>query len=312
MEITSVSVVPSEVQGTSKLRGVARIDLDNQLQLTALRIFEGVNGLFVAYPNDPSGSGTEPRSLYMAIDRGLRDSIESAVIDKYMEITSAEEAAPEEVVELATAETPDLDIMLGDEVDIEAAEAQEVAEPVRAEITPTEIRELSDQIIAQEIREEIGLLEDAPVTPEPAPTPPPQEDLAPAPAPVILWHYIKFVPQGAAPIYMGYTGDEKTRAEVLALGISEQFIGEDFDGNVYTCPKDEYFINKYGAIGKSAASHNYYVKNENNRRYVLKSKFQFGPEQRTELLAHFVRTGKISQDDLDIHTFTVEQGPTFR
>jgi len=65
-----------------KLRAYARVIL-GQLQLTGLRIYEGTQGLFVSYPNDPASKGEDYRQIFYPITRELRDSIEKAVLAEY-------------------------------------------------------------------------------------------------------------------------------------------------------------------------------------------------------------------------------------
>ena len=66
-----------------KLRGVARIVLNDALQLTGLRIYQGSNGLFVSYPNDPYYKGEEYRQLFYPISKELRDEIQAAILKQY-------------------------------------------------------------------------------------------------------------------------------------------------------------------------------------------------------------------------------------
>lgn len=88
LQITQLQVFPiRENQG--KTRAFARVLLNEQLQLTGLRVMDGSNGLFVAYPNDPSYKGDDYRSIYYPITRGLREMIESAVLEKYQETLAA-------------------------------------------------------------------------------------------------------------------------------------------------------------------------------------------------------------------------------
>jgi len=84
MEITSVDVYPVRTpQG--KVRAFARVALDDELQLTALRVYEGRKGLFVSYPNDPSYTGEEYRQLFFPLTRDFREKLEVAVLKKYHE-----------------------------------------------------------------------------------------------------------------------------------------------------------------------------------------------------------------------------------
>ena len=85
--VTNVQVYPlREPQG--KLKAVARVLLNDCLQLTGLRIYDGVNGLFVSYPNDPSHKGEDYRQLFYPVTRVLRDAVEFAVIAEYRNLTA--------------------------------------------------------------------------------------------------------------------------------------------------------------------------------------------------------------------------------
>ena len=84
LSVTSVKVFPignpSMVSG--KLKAIASITIEDQLQLTNLRLYEGERGLFVSYPDDRNGSNEYAR-IYYPINGGLRARIEKAVIDEY-------------------------------------------------------------------------------------------------------------------------------------------------------------------------------------------------------------------------------------
>lgn len=85
LEVTDVRVYPYAHRVGNSV-ALARVELCGQLQLTGLRILDGVNGMFVSYPNDPSNKGEDDyRSIFYPITRELRDRIEKAVIEKYME-----------------------------------------------------------------------------------------------------------------------------------------------------------------------------------------------------------------------------------
>ena len=66
-----------------KLIGYARIMLGDQLQLTGIRIYEGCNGKFVSYPNDPGYKGEDYKQLYYPVTRELREAIEEAILAEY-------------------------------------------------------------------------------------------------------------------------------------------------------------------------------------------------------------------------------------
>ena len=89
LSVTAVQVYPLR-EALRKTRAMACVVLADQLQLTGLRIVDGSNGLFVAYPNDPSYKGEDYRRIFYPITRDLRDRIEAAVIAAYYEAVQAQ------------------------------------------------------------------------------------------------------------------------------------------------------------------------------------------------------------------------------
>ena len=82
--ITGVQVyILQEPQG--KTVALARIVLNDAFQLTSLRIVNGIQSLFVVYPNDPSYKGDDYRSLFYPVTNDLRTHIENVIIAKYNE-----------------------------------------------------------------------------------------------------------------------------------------------------------------------------------------------------------------------------------
>jgi stage V sporulation protein G len=67
----------------------ARVLLNDQIQLTSLRLYDGADGLFVSYPNDPTCKADDYRQIFYPITRELRDAIELAVIKEYEAATVA-------------------------------------------------------------------------------------------------------------------------------------------------------------------------------------------------------------------------------
>lgn len=83
---TQVQVFPMR-DAIGKTRALARVVLNDQLQLTGLRIMDGFMGLFVSYPNDPSYKGEDYRSIFYPITKELREHIETVVLAKYAELS---------------------------------------------------------------------------------------------------------------------------------------------------------------------------------------------------------------------------------
>lgn len=80
--ITHIQVYPVR-EPKGKLRAFARVLLGDQLQLTGLRVYDGANGLFVSYPNDPAHKGEDYKQLFYPVTRELRDAIEKQVLAEY-------------------------------------------------------------------------------------------------------------------------------------------------------------------------------------------------------------------------------------
>lgn len=81
MTVTHCSVFTTNTEG--KLKAFARIVINDQLQLTSLRIYDGVNGLFVSYPNDPRHKGHDYRQLFYWITKDSRDEAERVILEEY-------------------------------------------------------------------------------------------------------------------------------------------------------------------------------------------------------------------------------------
>ena len=89
MFLTNVQVYPvKKVMG--KTHAFARVVLNDQIQFTGLRIVEGSNGLFVAYPTDPSYKGEDYKSIFYPVTREFRELIETEVIKKFQEMMMGE------------------------------------------------------------------------------------------------------------------------------------------------------------------------------------------------------------------------------
>lgn len=83
LAVTSVQLFPfREDIKFGNIRGLATVVLNEQLLIRGLRVMDGENGLFVAYPNDPKTE--DCRSLVFPLTRALREHIENCVLEKYM------------------------------------------------------------------------------------------------------------------------------------------------------------------------------------------------------------------------------------
>jgi DNA-binding cell septation regulator SpoVG len=89
LKITKVSVFPVD-PSQGKFKALARIVLNDALQLIDLRVYEGYHGLFVAYPIELSQKGEEFRQVYYPLKRELREYIEEVVLAEYHATTGSE------------------------------------------------------------------------------------------------------------------------------------------------------------------------------------------------------------------------------
>jgi stage V sporulation protein G len=87
LQVTNVSVFLFN-GNEGKLRGVVRVVLSDEIQLTGLRIYEGSNGIFVSYPNDPYYKGEEYRQLFYPVSKALRDHIQDEILKSYHQMLS--------------------------------------------------------------------------------------------------------------------------------------------------------------------------------------------------------------------------------
>lgn len=86
LAVTHVQVYPfKEGASLGKIKAVASIVLNDQVQIRGLRVVDGVNGLFVGYPCDPYYKGEDFRSVVTPMTRPLRDHIENCVLERYQQ-----------------------------------------------------------------------------------------------------------------------------------------------------------------------------------------------------------------------------------
>ena len=85
LEVTRVEIEITEHLAAfgKNSKAFARVVLNDKLQLTKLRVVQGADGLFVAYPNDPFYKGEDYRSLFFPLTRDLREHIETEVLKQY-------------------------------------------------------------------------------------------------------------------------------------------------------------------------------------------------------------------------------------
>ena len=85
---TSVQVYPVK-ESNGKTKAFARATINEQLQLTGLRVVDGINGFFISYPLDPNHKGEEYHSIYYPLRKELREHIEQCVLEKYQETVNS-------------------------------------------------------------------------------------------------------------------------------------------------------------------------------------------------------------------------------
>lgn len=91
MKVTTVDVYPfkndSSFVKEKHILGLAKITLNDQFLVRDLRIMDGVNGLYVAYPHRSNDFLSETDTEYMAVahpfNRRLREEIEDVVLEEY-------------------------------------------------------------------------------------------------------------------------------------------------------------------------------------------------------------------------------------
>lgn len=89
LAVSAVEVFPLAGYECSErtLKGYANVVLNDQLILRGLRIKDGLNGLWVAYPVDPFNNGDDFRTIVVPMTRQLREHIENCVLEKYQAVT---------------------------------------------------------------------------------------------------------------------------------------------------------------------------------------------------------------------------------
>lgn len=88
IEVTKVDVYPfKEGAYIGRVKAIANIVLNDQIQVRGLRVMDGECGLFVGYPTDPFYKGEGFRNIVFPITAELRRHIEKSVLEKYDEAT---------------------------------------------------------------------------------------------------------------------------------------------------------------------------------------------------------------------------------
>lgn len=87
LSVTQVLVFPFHTGTLGNLRALAQIVLNDQLVIRGLRVMDGVDGLYVAYPLDPFYKGEEFKAVCSPITKALMEHIKACVLEKYQHCT---------------------------------------------------------------------------------------------------------------------------------------------------------------------------------------------------------------------------------
>lgn len=86
LAVTNVQIFPfKEGMSLGKIKAMASVVLNDQLQIRGLRVVDGTQGFFVGYPCDPFFKGEESRYVCAPITRQLREHIENCVLERYQQ-----------------------------------------------------------------------------------------------------------------------------------------------------------------------------------------------------------------------------------
>lgn len=83
--VTHVNIYDDNGNTLGKIKAHADVTLNDAIQVRGIRVMDGVNGLFIGFPNDPFYKGEDFRSLVSPITRECREEIEEAVLNAYQE-----------------------------------------------------------------------------------------------------------------------------------------------------------------------------------------------------------------------------------
>lgn len=84
LEVTEVQVFPvREDPFMGHIKALAEIVLNDQLIIRGLRVMNGENGIYLAFPTDPFYKGDDFRLVCAPVTRQLREHIEGCVLEAY-------------------------------------------------------------------------------------------------------------------------------------------------------------------------------------------------------------------------------------
>lgn len=89
LAVTNVQVFTfKDGPNLGRIKCLATIVLNDQIQIRGLRVMDSDNGLYVSYPPDPFYKGEDFRHVCFPITRQLREHIENCVLEKYQAAVS--------------------------------------------------------------------------------------------------------------------------------------------------------------------------------------------------------------------------------
>lgn len=89
MQITDIKV--RKITSEGKMKAVVSVTLDNMLVIHDIKIIEGVEKMFIAMPSRKNAEG-EYKDIVHPITSQLRDTLQSAILEKYEEILNEQSA----------------------------------------------------------------------------------------------------------------------------------------------------------------------------------------------------------------------------
>jgi len=89
LKCTKVEVAILKVSRKQKTLADVKVVLNEQLQLTGLRIEDGEHGFYVAYPQHSQKDDIVYPWIFYPLSKELRDHIELCALEKYQELRDA-------------------------------------------------------------------------------------------------------------------------------------------------------------------------------------------------------------------------------
>lgn len=89
--VTDVRISPiRQIEGLTHTKALAEVVFNDQLLIRGVRICEGENGLYIAYPCPfmPTMGDDGFKISVIPITKALRDHVEAVVIEKYQEVVN--------------------------------------------------------------------------------------------------------------------------------------------------------------------------------------------------------------------------------